>query len=151
MKPDRLATLINHYAESHRNPVNEAIHCLCVPAIVFAVLGCLLSVNVALVLAAITVALVYYVLLNIRAAIVMATLLGLMTLVWLTLMPAHHVFLLSLGIFTIAWVGQFVGHAIEGVKPSFLEDLQYLMIGPLFVFAVAKARISNAERHFNTK
>jgi uncharacterized membrane protein YGL010W len=36
-------------------------------------------------------------------------------------------------IFVLAWIGQFVGHKIEGQKPSFLEDVQFLLIGPLWV------------------
>jgi uncharacterized membrane protein YGL010W len=39
----------------------------------------------------------------------------------------------SLGIFFVAWVGQFIGHKIEGKKPSFLEDLQFLLIGPAWL------------------
>jgi uncharacterized membrane protein YGL010W len=44
-------------------------------------------------------------------------------------------FPLSLGIFVAAWVAQFVGHKIEGKKPSFFEDMQYLWVGPLFVLS----------------
>jgi uncharacterized membrane protein YGL010W len=42
---------------------------------------------------------------------------------------------LSIGIFVGAWVLQFIGHKIEGKKPSFFEDLQYLWVGPLFVLS----------------
>jgi uncharacterized membrane protein YGL010W len=142
MKPDRLAPLLNHYAQSHRNKVNEAIHCLCVPAIIFAVLGFALSANLAFGLGAVALALIYYTLLSLRAAMAMACMLGLMLLIWLTLMPSQHMFLVSLVIFAAVWVGQFVGHAIEGAKPSFIDDLQYLMIGPLFVLAILKIRIT---------
>jgi uncharacterized membrane protein YGL010W len=40
---------------------------------------------------------------------------------------------ISLGIFIVAWIGQFYGHKIEGKKPSFLKDLQFLLIGPVWV------------------
>ncbi len=40
----------------------------------------------------------------------------------------------SLAIFIIAWIGQFYGHKIEGKKPSFIKDLQFLLIGPAWVF-----------------
>jgi uncharacterized membrane protein YGL010W len=43
-------------------------------------------------------------------------------------------FQISIGLFVIAWIGQFYGHKIEGKKPSFLEDLQFLLIGPAWVF-----------------
>ena len=36
-------------------------------------------------------------------------------------------------IFVVAWIGQFIGHKIEGKKPSFFEDLQFLLIGPAWV------------------
>jgi uncharacterized membrane protein YGL010W len=38
-----------------------------------------------------------------------------------------------LGLFAVAWVGQFVGHQIEGKKPSFLKDLQFLLVGPAWL------------------
>jgi len=46
-------------------------------------------------------------------------------------------------IFLVAWVGQFYGHRIEGKKPSFLKDLQFLMIGPAWLlhFIYRKAGI----------
>ena len=44
---------------------------------------------------------------------------------------------LSVAIFVFAWIGQFIGHKIEGQKPSFFEDVQFLMIGPLWILAAA--------------
>ena len=38
-------------------------------------------------------------------------------------------------IFVVAWIGQFIGHKIEGKKPSFFEDLQFLLIGPMWLLA----------------
>jgi uncharacterized membrane protein YGL010W len=46
-----------------------------------------------------------------------------------------HAGWIALGIFVAAWIAQFVGHRIEGKKPSFLEDLQYLLVGPIFLLA----------------
>lgn len=40
----------------------------------------------------------------------------------------------SIAVFVIAWIGQFIGHKIEGKKPSFFEDIQFLLVGPLWVF-----------------
>jgi len=39
----------------------------------------------------------------------------------------------SIAVFVIAWIGQFIGHKIEGKKPSFLQDLQFLLIGPAWL------------------
>jgi uncharacterized membrane protein YGL010W len=41
--------------------------------------------------------------------------------------------LYALIIFVVAWIGQFIGHKIEGKKPSFLQDVQYLLIGPAWL------------------
>ena len=41
----------------------------------------------------------------------------------------------SLIIFVIAWIGQFIGHKIEGKKPSFFEDIQFLLIGPAWLLS----------------
>jgi uncharacterized membrane protein YGL010W len=40
---------------------------------------------------------------------------------------------LFLTIWVVAWAGQFWGHKVEGAKPSFADDLVFLLIGPLFV------------------
>ena len=49
--------------------------------------------------------------------------------------------MLALAVFVLGWIGQFVGHKIEGKKPSFFDDLRYLLIGPLFVLAVLYRRL----------
>jgi uncharacterized membrane protein YGL010W len=45
------------------------------------------------------------------------------------------------GLFVLAWIGQFVGHAIEGKRPSFFKDVQFLMIGPLWLAADVYRRL----------
>jgi uncharacterized membrane protein YGL010W len=44
-------------------------------------------------------------------------------------------------LFVVAWIGQFVGHAIEGKRPSFFKDVQFLMIGPLWLLADVYRRL----------
>jgi uncharacterized membrane protein YGL010W len=46
---------------------------------------------------------------------------------------ATHLLWFSMGIFVLAWIGQFIGHSIEGKKPSFLKDIQFLLIGPAWL------------------
>lgn len=55
--------------------------------------------------------------------------------VWLSewVHTSRNLALISLLIFTVAWVGQFIGHKIEGKKPSFLQDIQFLLIGPAWL------------------
>jgi len=43
--------------------------------------------------------------------------------------------MLLIGIFVLAWIGQFIGHKIEGKKPSFLKDIQFLLIGPAWLMS----------------
>ena len=55
---------------------------------------------------------------------------------------AWPLWLTSVVIFIVAWIGQFVGHAVEGKRPSFFKDLQFLLIGPLWLLAAAYRRFS---------
>jgi uncharacterized membrane protein YGL010W len=41
--------------------------------------------------------------------------------------------LVSVIIFAVAWIGQFYGHKVEGKKPSFFKDVQFLLIGPAWL------------------
>lgn len=43
--------------------------------------------------------------------------------------------------FVLLWIAQFVGHKIEGKRPSFLADLQFLLIGPAWVLASLYRRL----------
>jgi uncharacterized membrane protein YGL010W len=54
---------------------------------------------------------------------------------WLAAALPLPLWITSIIIFALAWVGQFYGHAVEGKKPSFLKDVQFLMIGPAWVLA----------------
>jgi len=60
----------------------------------------------------------------------------------LALMPPMTVLPLSIAVFVVAWIGQFIGHKIEGKKPSFLDDLRFLLIGPLFVLGFLYRRFN---------
>ena len=48
----------------------------------------------------------------------------------------------SLIIFIIAWIGQFIGHKIEGKKPSFFQDIQFLLIGPAWLIGFIYRRFN---------
>ena len=53
----------------------------------------------------------------------------------ISLFDKSQLFLIYISIFTIAWTGQFLGHKIEGKKPAFFKDLQFLLIGPLWLLS----------------
>ncbi|MFO1425400.1 MAG: Mpo1-like protein [Steroidobacteraceae bacterium] len=135
------------YDASHRHPINKALHVLCVPAIVMTVIGLAASVPVPAAMAGAVpwtswaaplalAALIWYALLSpalaIGAAFALALLFaavdGLAALAW----PLWQSCVV---IFVLAWIGQFIGHAIEGRRPSFFKDLQFLLIGPLWLLA----------------
>ncbi|MBS4669989.1 Mpo1-like protein, partial [Klebsiella pneumoniae] len=112
ISPRRIDELLTRYGEHHQHPMNELIHCVCVPAIVFAVLGLcwLISPAVALLVAA--AALAYYLRLSPPLSVGMLAMSALM-LVVLARLPAGAVLPVSVVVFVLAWIGQFVGHRIE--------------------------------------
>jgi uncharacterized membrane protein YGL010W len=132
--------LLAQYSESHLNPTNEVIHFICVPVIVFTLLGLLWSMHWVLAVLVTIASLVYYVKLSKPFAVGMALMSGAMLLV-LAALPEQVILPLSIAIFVLAWVGQFIGHQIEGKKPSFLEDVRFLLIGPLFVLSFLYRRL----------
>lgn len=138
--PRAIDVLLARYGESHRNPVNELIHIVCIPAIVFSLLGILWAIHPIVPLLVGAMALVYYSKLSRTFALGMAVMAGAM-LVLLALLPDGTVLPTSIGVFVAAWIGQFVGHHIEGKKPSFFDDLRFLLIGPLFVLSILYRRI----------
>jgi uncharacterized membrane protein YGL010W len=133
--------LLNKYAESHQNPVNEWIHFICVPVIVWTVLGLIWALHPLAALVAAMLAIAYYFSLSAPFAIGM-TLMAAAMLGILYLLPAPMVLPVALSVFVIAWIGQFIGHKIEGKKPSFFDDLRFLLIGPLFVLGFLYRRLN---------
>jgi len=129
----RVDQLLAHYEESHRNPRNEAIHFVAIPLIMLSLVGLLYSLHPGVAVAFLAASMVYYVRLS---AVFLAT----MTLVSAAMLAIVYAMgeqrlWLCIAIFVAAWIAQFVGHKIEGKKPSFFEDLQYLWVGPLFVLS----------------
>jgi uncharacterized membrane protein YGL010W len=132
--------LLTHYGESHQNPVNELIHYVAIPLIMLSVVGLIYAIHPYLAYAFMAASLVYY--LRLRSVVLLASMvLWSALLLWLVQAMGAQVFKVSLAIFVGAWIIQFIGHKIEGKKPSFLEDLQYLWVGPLFVLSKLLARL----------
>lgn len=133
--PRTIDKLLSVYAESHRHPTNELIHCVCVPAIVFSLLGLLWALHPYVALLVVIISLVYYLSLSRNFAIGMLIMSGLMLGIW-SLLPPAFIWQIAVAVFVVAWIGQFIGHHIEKKKPSFFDDLRYLLIGPLFVLNI---------------
>jgi uncharacterized membrane protein YGL010W len=146
----------DEYGESHSHPRNELLHIICVPPIVMTVIGFLWSIPVPQAVASVSpwlnwatltvaAAIVYYFSLSftlgIGATIGLAVLLAIVR--WLDTL-AWPLWLTCLVIFVVGWIGQFIGHAIEGKRPSFMKDLQFLLIGPLWLLSHLYRRLGVA-------
>ena len=145
----KIDQLFAEYGESHQNPTNKTIHWICVPLIFFSIVGLIASIpsqavqsifglgnpyaNWAAVI--LVLVLIYYVSLSIPLSI------GMMLFGALCLFLANFLARLinmplwatSLIIFFLACIGQFYGHKVEGKKPSFFKDIQFLLIGPAWL------------------
>ena len=147
-----LTTWFENYSADHRNGINQRVHVVAVPAILWSVIALLWAIPVPLAIArpglwaglAMAATLIFYWRLSRRLALGMLAILvafgisseaiskvlGMQTLLWI-----------AIAVFVVAWIGQFVGHKIEGRRPSFLTDLAYLLIGPLWVLAKGYRRL----------
>jgi len=141
-----LVEWLGEYGESHRHPVNKRVHWICVPAIMLSVLGLLwllpapLVFNWAIAIAAL--ALLYYFILSPRLALGMLPIVVAMLLLLAVLDGiGAPVLTLSIGVFVLAWIAQFWGHEVEGKRPSFFKDVQFLLIGPLWLLAHVYRRL----------
>jgi uncharacterized membrane protein YGL010W len=142
-QPRSIDSLLDQYAQSHRDHTNELIHIVCVPVIVFTLLGILWAIHPLVALAAVAGSLWYYFNLSRPFALGMLVMSVLMLGVLLA-MPPFTVLPMSIALFVVAWIGQFIGHKIEGKKPSFFDDLRFLLIGPLFVLSFLYRRLNLA-------
>ncbi|MCH8553193.1 MAG: DUF962 domain-containing protein [Natronospirillum sp.] len=146
---------LDAYAVSHQNPTNKKIHWVCVPGIFWSIVGLLWVIPQPAFMAALpwfnwaTLGLLvivgFYARLSWPLTLGMAafTLLCYLSLAGLQgLVGVTGVLITSVVVFAILWVGQFVGHHIEGKKPSFFEDIQFLMIGPAWVMAFIFDRLN---------
>jgi uncharacterized membrane protein YGL010W len=125
-----LQSWLADYAVSHQHPINKKIHWLCVPTIFASILGMGMSWQAAFTLVLIALVMLFYLRLSTQLFIAMGMFV-LFCLAAIAILPVGLKF--WFGVFVVAWIGQFVGHKIEGKKPSFFEDLQFLLIGPAWV------------------
>ena len=139
----------DEYAVSHQNKTNQLIHYICVPAIFFSIVGMLMSIpsnsitnllNLNNPILENWASLVLFFLLLFYLRLSFNTFMRMLFFSLICLLGNSYLgnvlplFYTSLSIFVIAWIGQFYGHKIEGKKPSFFKDLQFLLIGPAWVF-----------------
>ena len=139
---------LDAYGESHQNPTNKKIHWVCVPLIMLTLLGLLSLIKIPLSIAnmpinlshiLLVVALLFYLRLSISISF------GMIIISFITLFiinrleiifpDINQLLYLYISIFVLSWIGQFIGHKIEGKKPSFFEDIQFLLIGPAWLLS----------------
>jgi uncharacterized membrane protein YGL010W len=136
-----LNSMLDEYAQSHQNEFNQKIHKICVPAIMFSIIGLLWAiptpsfmpygVNFATIVSLFV--LVYYFVLSAKYFALMIPLITFMYWGNFLLAQTGQLLLISIVIFLVSWFFQFWGHKVEGKKPSFFKDLLFLLIGPLWV------------------
>jgi uncharacterized membrane protein YGL010W len=157
----QLDILFGKYAESHQNPTNKLIHWVCVPLIVLSILGLAWAIpfpyikmlgsyngmfNWASFLIAFAI-FYYYKLSPILSYFMLVVTMGFCYIITLLEQWSKAGGLLlwqsCLVVFVISWAGQFAGHKIEGKKPSFLDDVKFLLIGPIWLlhFILLKFKI----------
>jgi uncharacterized membrane protein YGL010W len=129
----RVDQLLAHYGESHQNPANELIHYAAIPLIMLSIVGLIFAIHPLAAYAFVGASLVYYIRLSRTFTLAMAAISAL-GLALVHLMGDYRIAICA-SIFVVAWIFQFIGHHIEGKKPSFFEDVQYLWVGPLFVLS----------------
>lgn len=145
----KIDLLLEEYGESHRNQTNKLIHWFCVPAIFFSVVGLIFSIPVGPLLEplsflhnfanwatiALALTLMYYISLSVPLSMGMLffSALCLALANFLNIAFPGMLWIISSGVFIIAWIIQFLGHKIEGKRPSFFKDLQFLLIGPAWL------------------
>ena len=144
--------LLDQYSSDHRNTTNQLIHVFCVPAIVWSVTAMLWAIPVpgtwflpgAFSALAMFLAWAYYWRLSRKLAMGLFACFFASALLnrWIANRYGMNVLLLlAVGVFVLAWIGQFIGHKIEGHRPSFLTDAVFLLIGPLWTLRKLYQRI----------
>ena len=149
-----LQSLLDEYGESHRNSTNKAIHWLCVPVIVWTVVALLWSLPVPwpaidspvpLNWATLALLLAQFYYFRLSPSLGLGLLGYNLLMIWLAVLVDTHaswpLWAVALVLFVLAWIGQFIGHMIEGKKPSFLRDLQFLLIGPAWLMSFVYQRL----------
>jgi len=138
-----ISNWLSEYHKYHKNYTNKLIHWFCVPLIMLSLFGLLSLLNFEMTNYKINVlnifiilALLFYIRLSVSLTIGM---LGISIIFVLLINNINSLLDSSLyyyiSIFIIAWIGQFIGHKIEGEKPAFFKDLQFLLIGPLWLLS----------------
>ncbi len=139
-----LKMYLDRSSESHQNPQNQLIHQFCVPLILTSILGVLWTLPTWSLIGNLNwsyvgiLAMTSFYLLFVNGKVMLAHVINLLPFFLFINLAVYFsvqkwILPISIGVFVVAWIFQFIGHKIEGKKPSFFTDLFYLLIGPLWV------------------
>lgn len=144
---------LQEYGVSHQNPINKLIHWICVPLIYLDILGLIWSIPTPTWMAAnpwlnwgslgSIVIVAMYIRMSPSLAVGMAlfNIACCASLVWYDATITIPLWQTCIVAFVVLWVLQFIGHKIEGEKPSFLDDIQFLLIGPAWLMGFIYRRL----------
>ena len=125
-----LSEYLSEYSDSHQNQKNKMIHFICVPVIAICTLTLLYAIHPIVFYFFFIGSFIFYMKLSLPLALITS---GSLLLGAIVMISSHSRVGIALTLFVLAWLGQFWGHQIEGKKPSFLKDLLFLLIGPLWI------------------
>lgn len=144
----KFQSLLDEYSESHQNVINKKIHWICVPLIFWSIIALLYSIpNTFLVdifgnylisnWAVVAMIPVFFYYVSLSSAIAAGMIVFISISLFLSDFLLHFspipLWIIAVIVFALAWIGQFYGHKVEGKKPSFLKDIQFLLIGPAWL------------------
>ena len=134
---------LEEYSVSHQNALNIMIHKLCVPLIVWCILGFLWLFSSLILICTLVSIVFFYGLLSIPLCLgfLLEIVVMLLSIYLLEIFLYEKMFSIFFISFVLAWILQFIGHLIEGKKPSFLKDLQFLLIGPLWSLSLTYKKL----------
>jgi uncharacterized membrane protein YGL010W len=148
----RVDTLLDNYSADHQNPTNQLIHLVCVPLIAWSVSAMLWAIPVPTGVlqpgawAALAMFVAWMAYWRLSRKLAMGMLVAFLAAIFLNRWIAQAWGVMALlwlgaGVFVVAWIGQFIGHKIEGKRPSFFTDLVYLLIGPIWTLRKLYTRV----------
>jgi len=149
----------DEYSESHQNHTNKIIHFICVPLIYFSIVGMLVSIPTGFLhmyfsddppfiynfgTVALLIAMIYYLRLSFRifCGMLLFSIIAMAGSYFLSTIDDPPIWLISMIIFIVAWAGQFFGHKVEGKRPAFLKDVQFLLIGPAWILSFIYTKLN---------
>ncbi|WP_240669150.1 Mpo1-like protein [Dyella sp. M7H15-1] len=135
---------LDSYSRDHQHPINRLLHWICVPLIVWSAIAMMWTIPVpeawfrpgSWAVLAIVLSFTWYWKHSHRlgAALLMVLAIFALSCFWAFQHYGPSTLLrIGIGVFVVAWIGQFIGHLIEGRRPSFLTDLAYLLVGPAWL------------------